>query len=864
VSVFPFQKLTASAAYRRLRKDAVVAIADEAGLGKTHAVISIIARIAQRAPDASHCVYYVASNLLLATQNADRIRDTLVDLLGEERVHRPKAGRILELSHNGPTKPGVYLIPVTPRTSLACSSSGTRREHALVEQAYPKRSIDRNGRPVLRRRLVRRKLAGKWPPALLILDEYQTYLQCLNQPDKSVVPFLIADVCVPTLLVSATPFEVRLPTAEDAAKASDDYRPTFSFDIFASLISRFDAVKSERLVDSQKAYARAWRAVLTHLRHKRQLTAASPEIAALRRARTDFEKRLAKHVLRTYRTSLAQPEIVRCEDPAATFRQLTRLHLAAHAERGWFDNAHIFTSSMRFYEPTAGRKFEHPYKLGKHLSKAGLRKLRQVIAMQDSYEGKKVMLERELVDAGLDGVPPLWVAPCSKSAKASPATEKLLLFSGFRATPMEICAHLQDAVSMPRSRRMRRWYISRSKRVEEAALFWLRPGYALAKLGADVDKADELSLRRLAKASEQERKIFGTASQQTSWEERTADSPGSGVWDALLEVLAAYDVNPVTSAAALKNAEVIASAVELKKALDHYLGNPRSLVIMRKSLGKQASRMRPAAVIKRYCEAYRWRAMWTEYFDQLLGAKLESGVKDLCRELANAFAEASTALLLRPTERRRKNKPVWISYVSTVLARTDSDQSTNRPDAIRKAFNSPFAPFVLITTSVGEEGLDFHRYCRRQIHWDPPPSGSSLAQRIGRTVRFRGLLQRRGYQAPAGSSFIWKKQVRDEEAGGLIPNFQSEANAGDRPIVKIFALPFTGQYGRAVEVKRHYEDLKYFVGMTASQLAELLPLLLDTKLDDATRHLLADCTIDLKPKPGKGTKAKNKVHKTAA
>ncbi|HZX00638.1 MAG TPA: hypothetical protein VFF45_00175, partial [Bacilli bacterium] len=35
-----------------------------------------------------------------------------------------------------------------------------------------------------------------------------------------------------------------------------------------------------------------------------------------------------------------------------------------------------------------------------------------------------------------------------------------------------------------------------------------------------------------------------------------------------------------------------------------------------------------------------------------------------------------------------------------------------RGDRVRDAFNSPFRPMALVTTSIGQEGLDFHRYCR--------------------------------------------------------------------------------------------------------------------------------------------------------
>ena len=40
-----------------------------------------------------------------------------------------------------------------------------------------------------------------------------------------------------------------------------------------------------------------------------------------------------------------------------------------------------------------------------------------------------------------------------------------------------------------------------------------------------------------------------------------------------------------------------------------------------------------------------------------------------------------------------------------------------RKENIRNAFNSPMRPFVLATTSIGQEGLDFHNYCRVIMHW---------------------------------------------------------------------------------------------------------------------------------------------------
>jgi len=62
-----------------------------------------------------------------------------------------------------------------------------------------------------------------------------------------------------------------------------------------------------------------------------------------------------------------------------------------------------------------------------------------------------------------------------------------------------------------------------------------------------------------------------------------------------------------------------------------------------------------------------------------------------------------------------------------------------RTDDMRRAFNTPFWPHVLTTTSLGQEGLDFHVWCRQLLHWDLCPSPLDLKQREGRIQCFGGL-----------------------------------------------------------------------------------------------------------------------------
>jgi hypothetical protein len=83
---------------------------------------------------------------------------------------------------------------------------------------------------------------------------------------------------------------------------------------------------------------------------------------------------------------------------------------------------------------------------------------------------------------------------------------------------------------------------------------------------------------------------------------------------------------------------------------------------------------------------------------------------------------------------------------------TAPEERPLRPDEVRRAFNTPFWPHVLVTTSIGQEGLDFHSWCRALAHWDLCPGPVALEQREGRIDRFLGLSVRRAIVAQLGSS----------------------------------------------------------------------------------------------------------------
>ena len=79
--------------------------------------------------------------------------------------------------------------------------------------------------------------------------------------------------------------------------------------------------------------------------------------------------------------------------------------------------------------------------------------------------------------------------------------------------------------------------------------------------------------------------------------------------------------------------------------------------------------------------------------------------------------------------------------------RTDDGEHISQ-DAVRAAFNSPFRPFVLTSTSIGQEGLDFHPWCHRLVHWNLPGNPVDLEQREGRIHRYKGHAVRRMLPPP--------------------------------------------------------------------------------------------------------------------
>jgi Helicase conserved C-terminal domain len=108
-------------------------------------------------------------------------------------------------------------------------------------------------------------------------------------------------------------------------------------------------------------------------------------------------------------------------------------------------------------------------------------------------------------------------------------------------------------------------------------------------------------------------------------------------------------------------------------------------------------------------------------------------------------------------------------------ARGEEGVAADRNEKLQTAFNSPFWPIVLCTTSVGQEGLDFHPYCHSVVHWNLPSNPVDLEQREGRVHRYKGHAVRKNVAAkhrdaafgPASNSDPWARMFQSAREDAL-------------------------------------------------------------------------------------------------
>lgn len=149
-----------------------------------------------------------------------------------------------------------------------------------------------------------------------------------------------------------------------------------------------------------------------------------------------------------------------------------------------------------------------------------------------------------------------------------------------------------------------------------------------------------------------------------------------------------------------------------------------------------------------YCVIGNLQAVLDEYLHmaQTEDKKLGQIVTDAIIDTSNLGIDTTDSL-----GKEEKKQLMRCHFAIPFIDKTVTDKSVAHTTNIRKAFNSPFRPFLLSTTSIGQEGLDFHWYARKIVHWNLPSNPVDLEQREGRINRFKCLAIRRNVVKLYGS-----------------------------------------------------------------------------------------------------------------
>lgn len=190
----------------------------------------------------------------------------------------------------------------------------------------------------------------------------------------------------------------------------------------------------------------------------------------------------------------------------------------------------------------------------------------------------------------------------------------------------------------------------------------------------------------------------------------------------------------------------------------------------------------------------------------------------------------------------------------------DYDGRTRDVD-VRVTFSSPFRPFILATTSIGQEGLDFHQYCHRVVHWNIPSNSVDLEQREGRVHRYKGHVIRRNLALRYGLTGVvatngqlvdpWQQlfqravEDRAPDSNDLRPFWIYETEGGYSIERIIPVLPLSREIARMAWLKRSLVAYRSVIGQPRQD--ELLEYLASRLGISDIETMATELAIDLSP-----------------
>lgn len=205
-------------------------------------------------------------------------------------------------------------------------------------------------------------------------------------------------------------------------------------------------------------------------------------------------------------------------------------------------------------------------------------------------------------------------------------------------------------------------------------------------------------------------------------------------------------------------------ATSLALSFRKYFNRPESIAVVDLSTKTTEDKIPHWSKVLIYCKNGCLQSMLDEYLYLLEGKSIKEK-EELVREnmefrVRKYAIDTLESFMNRINDNSKNEEQLSLSaHYAVGYLKDDDPDDKSAIVKTQEAFNSPFRPFVLASTSIGQEGLDFHRYCRKVMHWNLPSNPIDLEQREGRVNRYKCLAIRQNVVDKYGEITKFDKDI---------------------------------------------------------------------------------------------------------
>ena len=182
----------------------------------------------------------------------------------------------------------------------------------------------------------------------------------------------------------------------------------------------------------------------------------------------------------------------------------------------------------------------------------------------------------------------------------------------------------------------------------------------------------------------------------------------------------------------------------------------------------------------------------------LVGEEPEEMVKDIAEAIQTALTVRAAVLAVDDIRAENGGVSVKTHRVPSRFAmpfgqgrdEESGDTAASRAQKVREAFNSPFWPFVVTSTSIGQGGARFHWYCHAIVHWNLPANPVDLEQREGRVHRYKGHAVRKNIAQQYGRHAMGSRYK--DPWHGMLEAGRKARHKGENDLVPYWIYPIEG------------------------------------------------------------------------